>query len=110
MPADMPLIMRLSAQEYGKDGYDSDYGVQMAKRYVSAGVDMLHISGGGDGVLAVGHYPEFSAGYQVFLASKIKHATNVPTIAVGMLDNPHVADHVLAVDDADLVAVGRGYA
>ncbi|WP_019518836.1 NADH:flavin oxidoreductase/NADH oxidase [Faucicola boevrei] len=107
MPSDMPLIMRISAQEYGENGYDSDYGVEIAKRYVAAGVDMLHISGGGDGVLAVGHYPEFSAGYQVFLASKIKHATNVPTIAVGMLDNPQLADNVLA-RDADLVAVGRG--
>lgn len=107
MPADMPLIMRLSAQEYGKDGYDSDYGVQMAKRYVSAGVDMLHISGGGDGVLVAGNYPPIGAGYQVGLARKIREATNVPVIAVGMLDNPQLADSVLA-RDADLVAVGRG--
>lgn len=108
MPSDMPLIMRISAQEYGENGYDSDYGVQIAKRYVAAGVDILHVSGGGDGVLVAGKHPEFGAGYQVALSSKIKQATNVPTIAVGMLENPHVADHVLAVGDADLVAVGRG--
>ena len=33
MPADMPLIVRISAQEYGKDGFDSDYGVEIAKRF-----------------------------------------------------------------------------
>lgn len=31
MLADMPLIVRISAQEYGKDGFDSDYGVEIAK-------------------------------------------------------------------------------
>lgn len=108
MPADMPLIVRLSAQEYGKDGFDSDYGVQLAKRFVKAGADVLDVSGGGDGVLHAGNHPPIGAGYQVPLARKIKYATDVPVIAVGLLDNPVLADHVLAMGDADLVAVGRG--
>lgn len=107
MPADMPLIVRISAQEYGKDGFDSDYGVQVAKRFASAGADILDVSGGGDGVLHSGNHPEFYAGYQVSLAEKIKKATALPVIAVGMLDNPAVADHVLGTEKADLVAIGR---
>ncbi|MBE9578385.1 MULTISPECIES: NADH:flavin oxidoreductase/NADH oxidase [Moraxella] len=108
MPADMPLIVRISAQEYGENGFDSDYGVQVAKRFSDAGADVFDVSGGGDGVLCAGKHPEFFAGYQVELARKVKHATGKPVIAVGMLDNPAVADHVLGVGDADLVAVGRG--
>ncbi|MDO4904436.1 MAG: NADH:flavin oxidoreductase/NADH oxidase [Lautropia sp.] len=108
MPADMPLIVRISAQEYGENGFDSDYGVQVAKRFADAGADMLDVSGGGDGVLHAGKHPEFYAGYQVDLARKVKQATGKPVIAVGMLDDPAVADHVLGVGDADLVAVGRG--
>ncbi|AHG78380.1 NADPH dehydrogenase [Mannheimia varigena USDA-ARS-USMARC-1312] len=107
MPADMPLIVRISAQEYGKDGFDSDYGVKVAKRFAEAGADMLDISGGGDGVLHAGNHPEFYAGYQVSLAEKVKKATGLPVIAVGMLDEPAVADHVLGLENADLVAVGR---
>lgn len=107
MPADMPLIVRISAQEYGENGFDSDYGVQVAQRFAAAGADILDVSGGGDGVLHAGHHPEFYAGYQVYLARKVKQATGLPVIAVGMLDNPSVADHVLGVGDADLVAVGR---
>lgn len=42
------------------------------------------------------------------LARKVKYATGKPVIAVGMLDDPAVADHVLGVGDADLVAIGRG--
>ncbi|MFA9500186.1 NADH:flavin oxidoreductase/NADH oxidase [Mannheimia sp. E30BD] len=107
MPADMPLIVRISAQEYGKDGFDSDYGVEVAKRFAAAGADVLDVSGGGDGVLHAGNHPEFYAGYQVYLAEKVKKATTLPVIAVGMLDNPEVADHVLGVESADLVAIGR---
>lgn len=43
MPAEMPLIVRISAQEYGKDGFDSDYGVEVAKRFVAAGADVLDV-------------------------------------------------------------------
>ncbi|MDD0822919.1 NADH:flavin oxidoreductase/NADH oxidase [Mannheimia sp. AT1] len=107
MPADMPLIVRISAQEYGENGFDSDYGVQVAKRFADAGADVLDVSGGGDGVLHAGNHPEFYAGYQVDLARKVKQATGKPVIAVGMLDNAAVADHVLGVNDADLIAVGR---
>ncbi|MEG9500076.1 NADH:flavin oxidoreductase/NADH oxidase [Mannheimia indoligenes] len=108
MPAEMPLIVRLSAQEYGKDGFDSEYGVEIAKRFSDAGADMFDVSGGGDGVLHKGNHPEFYAGYQVDLARKVKQATGKHVIAVGMLDNVAVADHILGVGDADLVAVGRG--
>lgn len=107
MPAEMPLIVRISAQEYGKDGFDLSYGLEIAKRFADAGADVLDVSGGGDGVLHAGQHPEFYAGYQVDFARQVKHATAKPVIAVGMLDNPAVADHVLGVGDADLVAVGR---
>lgn len=108
MPADMPLMMRISAQEYSESGFDSDYGVAIAKRFATAGVDMFDVSGGGNGALCQGKHPEFYAGYQVVLSRKVKDATGLPTIAVGMLDQPQVADHVLGMGDADLVAVGRG--
>lgn len=108
MPADMPLIMRISAQEYGVDGFDVHYGCSLAKRFAAAGVDILHVSGGGDGKLDPAHTPEFHAGYQVYLARALKQATGLPVIAVGMLEDPELADYVLSSGDCDLVALGRG--
>lgn len=108
MPAHMPLAIRISAQEYSENGFDSDYGVEVAKRFAAAGVDLFDVSGGGNGVLYEGKHPEFNAGYQVYLARKVKQATGLPVIAVGMLDDAALADHVLAIGDADLIAVGRG--
>ncbi|OOH88596.1 NADPH dehydrogenase [Pasteurellaceae bacterium 15-036681] len=108
MPADMPLVVRISAQEFSENGYDSDYGVEIAKRFANAGADALHVSAGGDGKLHPDFHPQFNAGYQVYLARKVKQATGLPVIAVGMLEDADVADHVLATGDADLIAVGRG--
>ncbi|NOL49008.1 NADH:flavin oxidoreductase/NADH oxidase [Pelistega europaea] len=108
MPKDMPLIIRISAQEYSENGFDSDYGAKVAKRFAAAGVDMIDVSGGGNGALFEGQHPPFAAGYQVYLARKVKEATGLPVIAVGMLDNPGLADYVIGSGDADLVAVGRG--
>lgn len=108
MPKDMPLLIRISAQEFGSNGYDLSYGCEIAKHYVDAGVDMVHVSGGGDGKLDNNHRPSFHAGYQVYLAKGIKQAVNVPVIAVGKLEDPELADYVLNSGDADLVAIGRG--
>ena len=108
MPKDMPLIIRFSAQEYGKNGYGVDYGCQIAKRFSEAGADVLDVSGGGDGQLDPANTPDFHAGYQVYLAHAVRQTTNLPIICVGMLEDPYLADYVLSTGDADLVAIGRG--
>ena len=48
MPADMPLIMRVSAREYVAGGYDVDYIQQVCKEYEKAGVDIFDVSSGGE--------------------------------------------------------------
>lgn len=108
MPEDMPLIMRLSIQEYSANGFDSSYGVEVAKRFAAAGVDILDISGGGNGALKAGKHPVFGAGYQVYLAEQVKEATGRPVIAVGMLEDAALADYLVGAGKADLIAVGRG--
>lgn len=107
MPSDMPLIMRISAIEYMDNGYDLNHSIEMSKQYLAAGVDAFHVSSGGEGPAGKrqpGNYP----GYQVPFARAIKEAINVPVIAVGMLDDPKLAEATIANEDADLVAVARG--
>lgn len=107
MPADMPLIMRMSAIEYMDGGYDLEHSIGIAKRYKEAGIDMFHISSGGEappGKLKPANHP----GYQVPFARAFKQALDVPVIAVGKLDDAHLAEATVANGDADLIAVGRG--
>ncbi|MES9685518.1 NADPH dehydrogenase [Bacillus sp. AFS001701] len=108
MPADMPLIMRISALEYVDGGYGLDYSVEMAKAFRDAGVDIFHISSGGEGPIGSGGRPGSHPGYQVKLAEQIKKEVEIPVIAVGKLDDANLAESVLGNDEADLIAVGRG--
>lgn len=107
MPEEMPLIFRISAREYMDGGYDVEHALAISEQYLAAGVDMFHISTGGEapaGNDKPGNYP----GYQVPFAKRFKEKFDVPVIAVGILDNPETAEMTLRNDDADLVAVGRG--
>ncbi|MED1785404.1 NADH:flavin oxidoreductase/NADH oxidase [Brevibacillus fortis] len=108
IPADMPLIMRVSAVEYVDGGYGLDYSTELCRRYKDAGVDIFHLSSGGEGPIGSGGRPGIHPGYQVPLARAIKQALEVPVIAVGNLDDPRVAEAAIGNGDTDLVAVGRG--
>ncbi|NOV01262.1 NADH:flavin oxidoreductase/NADH oxidase [Paenibacillus planticolens] len=107
MPADMPLIFRISAVEYVDGGYDIDHAIELSKAYQAAGVDAFHVSSGGEGP-AGQRKPGNSPGYQVPFARQIREALQVPVIAVGMLADPVLAESVITGEDADLVAIARG--
>src|SRR5699024_8070847 len=107
MPDEMPLLIRMSAVEYIDEGYSIEHAIEMARRYKEAGVDVFHVSSGGEG--APGKLkPPRHPGAQVLFARQFKEALQVPTIAVGKLSEPELAESVLANGDADLIAVGRG--
>lgn len=108
MPENMPLIMRISAREYVEGGYGLDESIEFSREYQKAGVDMFHVSAGGEGPIAADGRPGTHVAYQVPLAKAIKQALNIPVIAVGRLDEPSLANAVIGNEDADLVAVGRG--
>ncbi|SFL56992.1 2,4-dienoyl-CoA reductase [Gracilibacillus orientalis] len=108
MPADMPLIMRISATEFVEEGYQLPDGIELAKAYKEAGVDMFHVSAGGEGAIAPSRNPGGHAGYMVPFARAMREALEVPVLAVGRLEDAHLADSIIGNQDADLVAVGRG--
>jgi 2,4-dienoyl-CoA reductase-like NADH-dependent reductase (Old Yellow Enzyme family) len=105
LPEDMPLIMRISAIEFAEGGYGLEEGIELGRRYRDAGVDIFHVSSGGDGPKG----PRYAGpGYMIDYAQAFKEALGVPVIAVGRLEDPRLADQVIRDGKADLVAVGRG--
>lgn len=107
MPDDMPLIMRVSGREYVEDGYGLDHIIRIAERYRDAGVDMFHLTSGGEGASLRGIFDSGKEGYQVDLAESVRKALNVPVIAVGGIVSPKFADSIVQEERADLVAIGR---
>ncbi|RED56613.1 NADH:flavin oxidoreductase/NADH oxidase [Cohnella lupini] len=108
MPENMPLIMRITAKEYVEGGYGIEESIAFSKAYRDAGVDMFHVSSGGEGPILAHGRPGTHVAYQVPMARAIKQALDVPVISVGRLDEPSLANAVIGNEDADLVAVGRG--
>ena len=107
MPDSMPLILRISAREYMDGGYELEHSLAIARRYKEAGVDLFHVSSGGEappGKVKPANHP----GYQVPFARAFKEVLDVPVIAVGILEDPLLAEATIANGDSDLVAIGRG--
>jgi NADPH2 dehydrogenase len=108
LPADMPLLMRVSAREYVDGGYDEEYALEFCRRYKAAGVDLFHVSSGGEGPIGSNGGPNAGPAYQMGLAEYIRSQLQVPVIAVGRLEVYTEAQSVVAEERAELVAIGRG--
>ncbi|MBW4080475.1 NADH:flavin oxidoreductase/NADH oxidase [Paenibacillus sp. S150] len=108
LPAEMPLLMRVSAKEYVEGGYDEAYALEFCRRYKAAGVDMFHVSSGGEGPIGSNGGPNAGPAYQVDLAEYIRSGLQVPVIAVGRLESYGEAQSIVTEEKAELVAVGRG--
>ncbi|ASA21855.1 NADH:flavin oxidoreductase/NADH oxidase [Paenibacillus donghaensis] len=108
LPAEMPLLMRISAKEYIEGGYDEAYALDICRRYKEAGVDMFHVSSGGEGPIGSNGGPHAGPAYQVQLAEYIRSGLQIPVIAVGRLESYEDAQSIVAGEQAELVAVGRG--
>jgi NADPH2 dehydrogenase len=108
MPDHMPLIMRISAVEYVDDGYGIDYCIELCQKYQEAGVDIFHVTSGGEGPIGSGGPPGSTSGYQVHMAKAIRNFLSVPVIAVGLIDDYALAESIIEHKKADLIAVGRG--
>lgn len=104
MPDGMPLFMRLSAEEYGPDGYSFAGLLDMAPEFMAAGVDGFDISSGGNIGAPTAVYP----GYQLGFARQYREKLGVPVMAVGKLEDPALAEYAIRNGQADLIAIGRG--
>lgn len=103
-----PIGFRYSGNEFVPDGRTIDESRRIAPKLVAAGVDYLHISAG----LYESFWSEIPIhgtreGVYADDAAAIKGAVNVPVIAVGRIKSPEVAEEILELGKADMVALGR---
>ncbi len=107
--SDFPVIIRISADEMIRGGYDLAFMQRLAPRLVAAGVDALHCSVGvysTPGNLSIASM-DTAAGFNLFRARAIKEAAHLPVIGVGRINDPELAEKALAAGDADLISFGR---
>jgi len=103
VPAEVPVIVRLSAVEYGEGAYGLELALDVARKLTAAGADAFDVSTGGNGPVRPPAYP----GYQLRYATAIKEATDVPVMAVGSLHYPALAEYAVREGLTDMVAIGK---
>ena len=106
---DIPLFWRISVEELKAGGYGVDEQLALAQSLEAAGVACLSVSAGTWHTLEVTVAPMWvPRGHMVGYAAQVREAVSIPVIAVGRLDDPQLAERVLADGAADLVMLGRG--
>src|SRR6202040_1298538 len=108
--ADMPVIYRLSVEDFFSGGLPFPEGRQIALWAAFAGADALHVT--------AGHYRSLPSAQVVLppmtmpdgpfldFAAEIKKLINVPVIAVGRLGDPALAEAAVANGKTDFMAPG----
>jgi 2,4-dienoyl-CoA reductase-like NADH-dependent reductase (Old Yellow Enzyme family) len=104
-PQDKPLFARLSVDDGG--GWDVDDSVRLVEELLPLGVDVVDCSSGGLVGSPMEGARDYSYGYQIDYAAEVKRRTGAPTMAVGLVVHPELAEQIVAEGSADLVAVAR---
>ncbi|MCA8409545.1 NADH:flavin oxidoreductase/NADH oxidase [Burkholderia cenocepacia] len=103
-PEDRPVGVRVSATDWVEGGWELDDTIAFAHELKRRGCDWIDVSSGG--VSPLQKIP-LSPGYQVPFAQAVKRAVGMPTIAVGLINEPAHANRLIEAGDADLVAMAR---
>lgn len=103
-PEDRPVGVRVSATDWVEGGWELDDTIAFAHALKRRGCDWIDVSSGG--VSPLQKIP-LSPGYQVPFAQAVKRAVGMPTIAVGLINEPEHANRLIEAGDADLVAMAR---
>ncbi|RQS55987.1 NADH:flavin oxidoreductase/NADH oxidase [Burkholderia sp. Bp8984] len=103
-PADRPVGVRVSATDWVEGGWELEDTIAFAHELKQRGCDWIDVSSGG--VSPLQKIP-LSPGYQVPFAQAVKRAVGMPTIAVGLINDPAHANRLIESGDADFVAMAR---
>lgn len=102
-PESQPLAVRLSCSDWTDGGLVLEDLVTVARWLKGQGVDIVDCSSGG----LVTPSQTFGPGYQVPFAEGIRRAAAIPTMAVGLISTPELAEEIIANGRADVVVLGR---
>ncbi|MDU2064900.1 MAG: NADPH dehydrogenase NamA [Sporomusaceae bacterium] len=102
IPAEMPLIVRVSAHDYDTAGNTPEDIAVMLNLVKEKGIDLIDVSSGAVTPLAPKAYP----GYQIGFAMTIKELTGLPVIGGGLITEAVQAEQIIK-GGIDLLFLGR---
>lgn len=106
---DYPIGMRIAGNDFVPGSNTNSDAVAFAKMMEQAGVDMLNVTGGWhESVIPqiTGDVP--AAGY-AYLAAAVSGAVKIPVAVSNRINDPYVAETLLATGQAEMVSIGRAF-
>lgn len=107
---DFPVWFRIPGHEFLEGGIDATDARRIAQQLAAAGSDALHVTAGHNWnsrhVVISGRDER---GTYADLAANIRNEVDVPVIAVGRINDPELANDIVAEGKADLTAMGRAH-
>lgn len=104
-PVAKPIGVKVSATDWVEGGWDLAQTIEFARELKTRGLDWIDVSSGG---ISPRQKIPLGPGYQVPLAQAIKKATDLTTIAVGLITQVQHAEQLIGSGMADMVALARG--
>ena len=112
MPEDMPLLMRVNAQDdHPRGGMSINDTIEFIKAAKEKGVDMADVSRGNPDSEGIKYeVPSFDVpkGFNIDNAAIIRASVDMPVAVAGRINRPKLANNAIAEGKVDMVAVGRG--
>ncbi len=105
-PADLPIIVRISATDWVEGGWEIANSVKLSGVLKELGIDVVDCSSGGN--ISYAKIP-LQAGYQVPFAAQIRKEAGMLTGAVGLITGAQQAEDILVKGEADLVIMAREF-
>ncbi len=107
--AGFPISIRISGDEYQPGGLTIAESARIARILEAAGVNLVDVSAGTKATIEWMIQPMMKPrGCLAALAETIRRSVTVPVMAAGRINDPTVAECILAKGQADLVGIGRG--
>ena len=106
IPETMPVLVRISATDWAKHGWNITDSVRLSRELKCHGVDMIDVSTGGVVPVSSDSMP-VGPGYQVPFSTEVHKNADIPTTAVGLITKAKQAEKILAKNKATTIEIGR---
>ncbi|MGQ0643762.1 MAG: bifunctional salicylyl-CoA 5-hydroxylase/oxidoreductase [Gemmatimonadaceae bacterium] len=103
-PNEKPMSVRISATDWVEGAVTGDEAVAIARAFVAAGADIIHVS---TGQTSPDAKPVYGRMWQTPFSDRIRNEVGCPTIAVGNITDADQVNSIVAAGRADLVALAR---
>jgi anthraniloyl-CoA monooxygenase len=104
-PLALPISVRISATDWaGDEGVTPEEGVEIARLFGDAGVDIINVSAGQTSTRA---RPVYGRMFQTPFSDRIRNETGIATMAVGNIYEPDHVNSILMAGRADLCCLAR---